>query len=341
MHVHPPKLGARRKHPQRRRRHMRCGEIDVVTPQHVFNQAEREGLFVFVVERPGPLAQVADPLSRRHQQRSRAAGRIADAQPLNGVGVGPVAILFADRQCRQQHCRWRGGVERAIVTRGIEYAVEDAPQQIVAQAVDQPCDLADFPRERINSLRGIGRPRQRRERDAASLENGAVIDSEDTAPRFKKLAHSRSRLGGALRGVGRRPRTVVTSRSDRRQMLLQAVVKQHRGSDDQHAAFGRGEVAVAAFGARQVERFGERNPRRCRQPLHGGIEPVGKNLRNLVHILNTRWRGADRRRQLRYGARLPIVGAAAAGADLPGERIAGQRRLRSAFRVAQRDRDIA
>ena len=101
MDIHPPELRTGREHPQRRRRHMRRGQIDVVTPKHVLHQRQRQHFLVVGVNRSRPLAQVADALGGRHQQRARAAGRIADAQPLHRVGVRPVAILLADRQRRQ------------------------------------------------------------------------------------------------------------------------------------------------------------------------------------------------------------------------------------------------
>ena len=114
------------------------------------------------------------------------------------------------------------------------------------------------------------------------------------------------------------------------------MVEEHRRGDHQHPALGRHEVSVGAlprgelllFVSRlraEVDGLRERLASRRREPLHSSVEAVRENLRNLVYVFNARWGGAQRDRQLRHIAGLPVVAGAVAGADLPSERVAGQR----------------
>ena len=98
--------------------------------------------------------------------------------------------------------------------------MEDAPQQIVPQPVNQPGNSGDLPGQSVHGLGDIGRRGQRKQGDAGGLEDRAVIDGEDCAPGFEKRADRGLRFGRAPAGIERQPVALVTVRLVRRQMLL-------------------------------------------------------------------------------------------------------------------------
>ena len=89
--------------------------VDVQAVQHIFDQAEMQGGQVVLIAARG-----AKPLLHRprggHQQRSCAAGRVADLQCHQPVGIDPAAFDYGPirrhRKARQQDCSGGAGIER-------------------------------------------------------------------------------------------------------------------------------------------------------------------------------------------------------------------------------------
>ena len=141
-------------------------------------------------------------------------------------------------------------------------------------------------------------------------------------------------------------------------------MEEHCGGDDQHGAFGGGEVTVVRAAAfllclRQVHLLRERCPRGCGEPLHGRVERFGENLRRAVGVAHGPAGLPHRFGKLGDAARFGPARARAAGefgarADRPdrlclferlgrravgvadGEDDGGQALLEAAIRVADR-----
>ena len=142
------------------------------------------------INSPGGGPQVSNAFGGSHQQRSGAAGGVADAKRRHEVRVRPVAVLFPQRQRRQQGGSGRGRVERAVVAGGVQHAMEDAAQQVVAQAGDSLGDVRHNPGESAHRLARVRVCRQRGQRRAARLEDWAVINCEYAAPRLAECWQS-------------------------------------------------------------------------------------------------------------------------------------------------------
>ena len=336
---HPPegRLGAQ--HPERARRHVRRGEVDVVSPEHVLDEVQGEQGLVLLVRGAGRSAQLVNPFRCRHQQRPGAAGRIADAQLRDLVDVRPIAVLFADRQGGQQGRRRGAGVEGSVVARRVEHFVEDPPQQIVPQAVRGPGHLLDLPRQHVDGQVRPLRSAQCVQGGQGRLEDRPIVDQENRPPSLAEPADRVVGIRGALAEIGRRPcsvfRLVPLVRRVCGQVLVDALVEQHRHRQHQHPALGRGEVLGRLLPAvlGQVQAVGERPALRRTERCNGMIQGVRKLLRGFVRISHAPGRAAQRFGQLRNAPRLPV---------LIVRRLAGRPCLaRSQSPVQIRVRDIA
>ena len=310
---HPPEGRLRTQHPERARRHVRRGEVDVVSPEHILNEMQREQGLVLRIRGPGRSPQLVDPLRCRHQQRSGPAGRIADAQLRDLVDVRPVAILFPDRQCGQQGRRRRAGVEGSVVARRVQHLVEDPPQQVVPQPARGPGHLFDPPCQRVDGQVRPLRPAQSVQGRQRRLEDRPVVHQENRPPSLVEPSDRVIGIRGALAEIERRPGPVLPLvplvRRVFGQVLVHAMVEQHRHRQHQHPALRRREILSRFLPAvlRQVQAVGERPALRSAERPHRRIQAVRELLRGPVRIRHAPGCEAQRFGQLRNAPRLPVL----------------------------------
>ena len=123
--------------------------------------------------------------------------------------------------------------------------MEDAPQEVVPEAVHVRGHLLHHCGEVVNGLRGVGLRRKRAERHAPRHEHGLVVHGEDGPPRIAVRAHHQGLVFRAgLRACGR-PCALEPRGTFLGQVALQTVVEEHCSGNNQQPALGGGEVASA------------------------------------------------------------------------------------------------
>ena len=222
--------------------------------------------------------------------------------------------------------------------------MEDAPQQVVAQAGHPLRNPSHHLGKTAHGLGGIRVCRERRQRNPTGLEDGAVVHREDAAPRLAVGVDHRVLLG-ASRCAGWRPVPVVAVGTLGRQVALDAVMEQHRGSHNQHSALGGYEVPIAlrpacAFCARQVQGSRQLPADGRLQFPHHLVQPVREYPRGHVRAAQGARRLLHRLRELRHAARGPLAGRLPRlDAHRPGQRSLGQIALGNVVGVADGERD--
>ena len=201
-----------------RRRH------DVAAVQHVFHHHGMQAGRVAA----GALVPARDLLVHRGQQGAGTAGEVADAQPADRRGVGPVhAVQLGDGQPCQQRRGFGAGVERGEILAVGNQPLKQAAGQVVR---DDGAGRGDALRGFAQDVQDAGRGVRRKlfHEVARNRENGPVIDVQNVSP---CVGHGPLRVGD-----GRAAHPV--QRLDGRVAAGQPLVKQQGVGHDgaRHAA---------------------------------------------------------------------------------------------------------
>ena len=115
-------------------------------------------------------------------QGAGAAGRVGDIHFPDRFQTGPIPVVGADGQRRQQRGPGGAGVIGTVVGGGVQDAVKDAAHHILpaaGQVVDQILGRLGDDAQAVAPLAVVGRGFQRRH---GGLENGLVIQRQNGFP---------------------------------------------------------------------------------------------------------------------------------------------------------------
>ena len=227
------------------------GGHDIATVEDLFHHHRMEGGEVS----PGALVAGSNLLVDGGEERAGAAGKVADAEAADGIGVSPVHLVtgslqLGDGQPGEKGGRLGAGVEGGEVFAVCDKPLEDPPGQVVGVGDAGGLHLLGSVTQHGQDLAGVAGV-ELAEDVPGDGEDGPVVDFQDGCPRAQGLGLGIGNFGAADEVEGFIPSCFPAMRSwkTRALAMIAQAIRRVWGTLDIPR---RRDISPAAAGARSL-----------------------------------------------------------------------------------------